>query len=271
MAKHKNNQRGKSNMRRSPPVFNGTRDEDQKVFRADFRLYAPPSSASNTAGALSFTEIDLSPPNWGARGIAFADLYSKYRIVGLQARLGPRPGLTTTATSAMYMPGNATWYMAIYYGPSTTFTAPVALTTFIDLPHLTWSNDRSTRILLRMSRSDCMRHLEHKWLQTASSGTGGQTETTQFCLEIVASTEAATTVQAAADLVIDFQVEFTGSVDPALIPERAKLREQQLRDSALLVPASPIGPLTERKEGPLTKMVDSKSSNRKTSDGSWFG
>lgn len=198
-------------------TISGSYDPDQRSIEANFRIFGAVNIASNTAGTVTLTEIDIAPSNWGARGIAFADLYQKFRIKHMQVSLSLHPGTYNVATVSMYMPGNCTWGMGVYYGPSNTFTAPATLTTFVDFPHFCHANDNRSSLTMKIGSADMRKHTNFKWYQTASTGIDN-IELIPLCVEIVNVPYLATTQPATADLFIDLCVEFTGSVDPALIP-----------------------------------------------------
>jgi len=198
----------------------GSYDRDQKINTQTFRIFSAVTAASNTAATFVNTEIDLSPASWGSRGVAFADLFQTYRIVGLAVKLNLSPGMVTTATQAMYMPGNCFWLMGLYYGPSSTFTVPSSMTQMVDLPHQVNGMDNNRFLSLTVNRGDLLRHTKQRWYQTAHTGVGSELEYTQLCLEIASSPFYTTTSAADANLVIDLVVQFSGSVDPADIPLR---------------------------------------------------
>lgn len=201
-----------------PRTINGSHDPDVEIFRTTFRINSSPYTASNTNGTVIVNELDLSPSNWGPRGVAFADLYQKYRIEAIQIRMRFHPGFTTTATQAMYMPGNCTWMAGIYYSSSSTFTAPTTISQMTDLPHMVWSQDCPPQsMLIKIGRKDLMKHLSSPWYQTAGTG-ADNLELIQLAFELAGVPYQNTTNAAAADVIIDMDVAFTGPVDPALIP-----------------------------------------------------
>jgi len=237
--------------------------DDQRITRIGIRVVAL-GNASATIGTVTNTEIDLSPPNWGARGVAFADLYQKYRIVGLMVRARMHPGFSTTVQQALWMAGNTSWYMAIYYGPKSTFTAPTTVANFIDFPHLVFANDAPPgKLSMKVSREDLMAHINQDWLQTAATGETDP-ETIQLCLEILSIPFSGMTQAAQLEIVIDLDIEFTGSVDPALIPLR---RQKRLEYS------SKNSGVTVRTSAPSTSVVvkDEKPKEEKKTGYSLFG
>lgn len=199
-------------------IFNGVRDPDQRISKNSFRFFTNAITASTTGGTVIVTELDLIPSNWGARGVAFADLYQKYRITALQVRFLFHPGYINTATQAIYMPGNISWHAGLYYGPKSTFTTPTTITQFIDLPHFISRNDSSPNgMIMRLDRSELLKYTNSKWFQTVATGSD-DIEDTQLCLEIASVPYQSQIIAGAADMYVDMEVEFAGSVDPALIP-----------------------------------------------------
>lgn len=196
-------------------------DLDQQIVMTTFRLIG--SFASGTSGgSVTNSEIDLSPPNWGARGIAFADLYQKYRITYVNFRGWAFPGQNNTATQAVFMPGNCSYFVAAYYGPKSTFTAPSSITNFVDFPHLHWMTDGGRSVLnMEITERDLRSHQSIAWYQTAPTGSADP-DNVQLCIELLNQPNLTTTSAAMMNFTIDLTVEFTGSVDPALIPSRAR-------------------------------------------------
>lgn len=198
------------------------KDPDQAVFNTTFRFNGT-AAASNTALTPTITVLDYAPSAWGARGVAFADLYQKYRIVGFRARFHMHPAIqlstVATQTYGLWMPGNCSWYAGVYYGPSSTFTAPTTVANFLDFPHLTWRNDNHPGTMsLRVTRGDLKKHMKQPWLQTVLTGETNP-DFTQICFMVLSLPRNGTSSAAAIDWIIDLDVEFTGSVDPALIPK----------------------------------------------------
>jgi len=243
--------------------ISGTNDPDQSIFKTDFRVMNGSFTASNTAATFAITEVDLNPSAWGTRGVAFADLYEKYRIVDLQIDLLANPGLTTTATQAMYMPGNCNWYIGAYYSSSGTFTTPTTVAQFCDFPHFAWSTDQQPKTLrFHLGRRDLMKHMISPWLQTVSTGVTS-IELCQLCISVASLTLHATTNPSTSSILLNYAVEFTGSVDPALIPGRVMKR--YLTSGGSLHPEPLIGEMGGQLHGDYVDLNDGPPPEEKKS------
>jgi len=195
--------------------ISGPFDVTNRIVRESFRIFTT-HTASVTGGVLVNNETDMYPVNWGSRGVAFADLYQLYRIVDMKVSYHFHPAYSNGATVAMYQPGLTLWMAAIYYGPKSTFTAPTSTTQFVDFPHLTVTTDAKSMVMIIPHR-DLMARTRGQWYATAVTG-GDDVETIQLTLEDISVTTNTVIVASIASIVIELEVEFTGAVDPALIP-----------------------------------------------------
>jgi hypothetical protein len=220
----------KSRSKRPSPSINSNffhptslKDVDEKIYVDTFRVYGGYTS-STTGGTATVNETDLVPSQWGTRGVAMADLFRRYRITGIDIEFHFHPGFVNTATQAMYMPGNVSWFAAISYTSISTFTAPTTASHMVDFPHVAWSQDNSARIMrINLTRSDLKQHQTFNWYNTATTGSGAN-EYTQLALEVLSQPVANLTTASVLDMIINLRVEFTESVDPALIPSLMKSR-----------------------------------------------
>jgi hypothetical protein len=232
-SKKKKGRKKRRSARGNRLVTNGRTDNDQSIIEQTFRVLGG-YTASTSGGTATTTETDLSPSSWGTRGLAMSDLYTYYRITGLDIEFHFHPGFNTTATQAMYMPGNTSWYAAINYAPKSTFSSPTTASQMVDFPHMIWSQDAGdNKMSLNVSRADLMKHSQFKWFKTVSTGSDDP-EFTQVCLEVLSVPVAGVTIASVADTILNFRVEFTGSVDPSLIPMIIKDRyyEKWKKDEA---------------------------------------
>jgi len=221
------------------PLTSGI-DRSDRIFTETFRFAPTAFTASLTAGTVTVTELNLNPPNWGTRGIAFADLYQNYRIVGLRINGKAHVGQNTT----LQVLGNTSWYIGVSLSPTSTFTVPSTVATFIDLPHVSWVQDFSpNNISLRLSRNQLMRHSFRPWYRTSSTGVTDQTDLTQVTLEVLSVPNfTLTSAPSLMELIIEFDVEFCDPIDPALIPSiiKQRLENEEKKDSSSIDPSSTV-------------------------------
>jgi len=216
MPKKKGGKRGKRNSRRGTtmgPISRGW-DRTDRIFRESFRINTGPYSSGTTAGVFGIQENDISPAAFGSRGIAFADLFSLYRVVGFRVVARPHPGTTSVGWS----PGNVSWYMGVIFAPKSTYTVASSITQFVDYPHYCWTQDYSPSVLsLSIGRKELLQRMQYKWLKTATTG-ATDPEVIQFNFSVATIPLNAMTVAGQLDGVVEYDVEFSSPIDPALIP-----------------------------------------------------
>jgi hypothetical protein len=231
--------------------FNRGIDRSDQTFKTTFRL-APAAFISDTsAGTVTTTETSMVPSGFGARGVAFADLFQYYRIVGMringQAHMG--------ANATYQMQGNCSWYLGVNLAPLSTYSAPTSVANFIDSPHIAWTQDfNPNSISLAMSRQQLLRQLPLKWLKTASTGVNDE-ELIQGTFTVISVPKLAVTIASILEIIVEYDVEFSGPIDPALIPQsQGGRRVVKIGTSSLLVGESKIRPPTRITVTPSSAM-----------------
>lgn len=192
-------------------------DPTERTRKETFRVAPTAISASITGGTITVTEFDAYFVNtfMGARGMAFADLFQLYRIVGFRVK-----GFAHCASSGTANPGNTSWYIAVAFAPSSTYTAPATIGAFCDFPHMVWCADFSPNSLsLRIGRRELLSRMAFKWMKTVSTGSTDP-EYKQFCMTVVSQPSNSVTIASVLDLIMEIDVEFASPIDPNLLPRK---------------------------------------------------
>jgi len=176
-------------------------------------------SGQHTGGAASNTttisETDYQISTLGSRAVAFGDLFSYWRCVGLN--YVARSSAALKMTSDLTLRGQNTWFVAFPLLPKSTFTAPTTIAQFVDFPHLNWNIDCGT-IKVNIGRKELLSGMPYQWLKTTNTGSIPDDELIQFCHETANLTISAVDVSSILVEVITLDLEFAGAMDPALNP-----------------------------------------------------
>jgi len=209
------------------------RDRSTKITKVTFRLAAASFTSSTTGGTVTVTETQIYPANFGARGLALSDLFQYYRIVGIRITGLAHPGFISVGTAA----GNTSWYLGVNLAPISTYTAPTTVSNFIDTPHMCIMQDFSpNRLMLTMNRRDLMRNMPQKWLKTVATGVNDE-EYIQGAFTVLSVPNGTLTISSVLELTLEFDVEFAGPIDPALIPGSPSFVGNDVRKVQYLRPA----------------------------------
>lgn len=166
-----------------------------------------------TANALTFVETDYSIANLGSRAVAFGDLFSFYRIVGIHYKGSMSSSMNTTQNQY----NNNVWYVAFPLLPKSTFTAPTTIAQFCDFPYLVWDTDLHS-IKKSIGRKALLESMPYKWLKTTQTGSIPDDEYIQFCHEICNLSLLTSTTASQLMEIFEIEIEFSGAMDPALNP-----------------------------------------------------
>jgi len=209
----------------------GVSDGSVKVITVDCRVYG--TFSSGTAAAFSVQETDLTIANLGSRAIAFADLYSDYRICGV--KIVGKPHSSFLASGA-YAPGTTTWAMAMPLVPKSTFAASAGMTTFVDFPHFSYVQDFGRENLqIHLGREYLLSHMVQPWLKTTPTGVA-DTDHIQMCLQLAAVPSLALIQATQMDFVMDVTLEFQGPIDPSLNPLDRKGKKSPEKEEKVSLP-----------------------------------
>lgn len=208
-----------------------TTNADMRPVKISVHLWANHTNSS-TANTAVLTSADISAVSLGPRAVAFADLFSYYRIVSVRIVGRANSPYVSTATTALVHPGDNQWYFAFPLLPKSTYQPPTTINQFCDFPNLFWGDDR-VPIKAHLNRNTLLSGLPYMWLKTTQTGSIPDDEFIQFSHNVWGQNLGANITASVMTEIWDVDIEFAGGMDPSLNP---KLEPSYLRkDSFTLV------------------------------------
>jgi len=175
---------------------------------------------SNTAGATTFSEINLAIANLGARVVNIADAFMYWRMVKLRYYQVVRAG--TAASDSATFPGSSILHACSFTPLSNANFAVVASTAqMADFAEYKQGNGYHG-IGFSVGRSGLIGSQMTKWLATnTTSDTDMQSAGT---ISIFSSQNVVTTAAGSVFSVVEFELEFKSPTDPATVPLSSRSR-----------------------------------------------
>jgi len=181
--------------------------------RAAFRIIT-----GNNTTTSAFAEFELLPANMGARFVDFADVYTQWRPVALNAYDYVSMG-HISAGGNQSVPMNHG--LAYTQAPSDEYAIPTSTLNFIDFPLAHIVNEFH---VARIATGKVKMHLNYKWLftnnETLAQRSGGVITMLNSNFQTVDNASAQS-------VVIEVLCEFAGPIDPAQVPLLRKIRETE--------------------------------------------
>lgn len=168
-------------------------------------------SHTSTANTVVITEFELLPANLGARFVGLADVFTHWRMTKMRAYAFIDSVGVYTPTQSVAV--NCRHGLAYTPAPSDEYTAPNSTTTFVDFPSAVMGNERE-RLQINCNRRDLKGNFD--WLYTNNETLNQRSAgvITGYILNNQAVVNNTTTQS----IIIEFDCEFRGPIDPALQP-----------------------------------------------------